>query len=47
MVRRKTCLGVGLAAFGAGLIFAVFLQSGIAVVLLGLASIAAGLLMIN
>ena len=47
MVRRKTCCGIGLATFGAGLICAVLLQSGVFVVLLGLGSIAAGLLMMN
>lgn len=47
MVRRKSCIGVGLAAFGAGLILAVFLQSGVCVVLLGLGCIAGGVICLN
>lgn len=42
MVRRKECVGVALAAFGAGLILAVLLQSGLCPILLGIASIIAG-----
>ena len=47
MIRRKCCIGVGLTAFGVGLILSVFLQSGICMVLLGLGCIAAGVLCLN
>lgn len=42
MVRRRCCLGCGLAAFGLGLLLAAFLQSGFCTVLLGIAFVIAG-----
>lgn len=42
MVRRRECIGVALAAFGAGLLLAALLQSGLCVVLLGIGCIIAG-----
>lgn len=47
MMRRKVCIGVGLSAFGAGLILAVMLQSGVCVIVTGLVCIAAGIICIN
>lgn len=42
MVRRKECVGVALAAFGAGMILAVILQSGICPLMVGIGCIIAG-----
>jgi hypothetical protein len=43
MCRRKCCVGVGLMAFGAGLLAAVIFQSTLFLCLLGLGCIGAGI----
>lgn len=42
MIRRRMCLGCGLAAFGLGLLMATFLQSGFCTVILGLLFLVSG-----
>lgn len=42
MIRGKCALGACMLAFGAGLILAVLLQTGLCTVLLGFASLAIG-----
>lgn len=47
MIRTGGALGLGLLAFGAGMIFSVFLSAGICAVILGIVFLIAGAVLLS
>lgn len=47
MVRTGCVLGIGLIAFGAGMIFSVLLSAGVCAVILGIIFLIAGALLVS